>query len=98
MSRALGFDLVLSRGDLRVGRRGFDDLVIRQHVGLDGLGEDFGIQSAEERRDLIEKRLHPLSAAAELMALRISCCVLLLTPIRLISLPMTMASRGLSEQ
>ena len=60
MSRSLGFDLVLSRGDVRIGVGRLDDLVIRQHVGFDDLGEDFRIQSAEEGRDLIEERFNPL--------------------------------------
>ena len=58
MSRGLGFDLVLSRGDVRIGGGRLDDLVIRQHVGFDDLGEDFRIQSAEEGRNLVEQRLH----------------------------------------
>src|ERR1700751_6053882 len=60
MSRSLGFDLVLSRGGVRIGGRGFDDLVIGQDVGLDDLRENFGIQSAEEWGDLIEERFNPL--------------------------------------
>ena len=60
MPRSLGFDLVLSRGDVRIGGRGLDDLVIGQHVGFDDLREDFRIQSAEEGRDLIEERFNSL--------------------------------------
>ena len=60
MSRSLGLDLVLSCGDICVGRGRLNDLVIGQHVGFDDLGEDFRIQSAEERRDFIEKRFYPL--------------------------------------
>ena len=60
MPRRLGFDLVLSRGDIRVGRGRFDHLVIGQDVGSDDLGEDFRIEPAEKRRDLVEERFHPL--------------------------------------
>ena len=60
MSRSLGLDLVLSCDDICIGCGRLNDLVICQHVGFDNLGEDFRIQSAEERRHLVEKRFYPL--------------------------------------
>src|SRR6476660_3451447 len=60
MSRSLGFDLVLSRGDVGISDGRLHDLFISQHVGFDDLREDFWIQSAEEGRNLIEERLNPL--------------------------------------
>src|ERR1700722_4057756 len=60
MARRLGFDLVLSRRDVRIGLGRLDNLIICQHVGFDDLGEDLRIQSAEEGRDLVEQRFYPL--------------------------------------
>jgi len=43
MARRLGVDLVLSRGDVRIGGGRLGHLVIGQHVGFDDLGKDFRI-------------------------------------------------------
>jgi hypothetical protein len=93
MSRSLGLDLVLSRGDVCIGCGRLNDLLIRQHVGFDNLREDFRIQSAEERRHLVEKRFYPLRSCG------VDCVTnfLLISPFSA-TLPITMASRGLSEQ
>ena len=60
MSRSLGFDLVLSRGDVGVGRGGLDDRVIVNTLDLITWGKISGYNPLKSSRNFIEKRLHPL--------------------------------------